>query len=469
MKGILDRKFKYLTIPEIPVNGDLFISSYEDPIKKDDIMNYFVFNEDEDNIIVKNNLSNEAKYNKEKDEKKIQVNYNIYSYISSPIRPDLYSPYGIISGNKYKLILYQDKNEMGEKELKKDDEIASIESFEEEDEKFSGKKKIKIIRYFNIEIDISLKCQICGEIGHKKNNCPYHDIKFCYRCARIGHEPKDCDKYKCFKCNKVGHKTSLCPVNENQLIICEQCYCIGHKNYDCLISQKEDSNSYLIYSDCYCFNCGSQQHVLCSILGRELPEIHKEEEKDILLKENNEEYSFINLSVDEQIEEECNDNYYNFECAIKDNTKINLEKFNFIIFCGFCAGRHRNEECIYKEKFINKYDEIRKYAGKKIIEKRKESLEKKCLYIFNKNIINNNYNVSFYNINNDKKTETISLDEEDSSSLDSYFFNCKGKTIKLKKRNDECSNFNNWEINEENENQYLGKKRNINTDFNFFP
>ena len=118
MKGILDRKFKYLTIPEIPVNGDLFISSYEDPIKKDDIMNYFVFNEDEDNIIVKNNLSNEAKYNKEKDEKKIQVNYNIYSYISSPIRPDLYSPYGIISGNKYKLILYQDKNEMGEKELK---------------------------------------------------------------------------------------------------------------------------------------------------------------------------------------------------------------------------------------------------------------------------------------------------------------------------------------------------------------
>lgn len=278
MKGILDRKFKYLTIPEIPVNGDLFISSYEDPIKKDDIMNYFVFNEDEDNIIVKNNLSNEAKYNKEKDEKKIQVNYNIYSYISSPIRPDLYSPYGIISGNKYKLILYQDKNEMGEKELKKDDEIASIESFEEEDEKFSG-KKIKIIRYFNIEIDISLKCQICGEIGHKKNNCPYHDIKFCYRCARIGHEPKDCDKYKCFKCNKVGHKTSLCPVNENQLIICEQCYCIGHKNYDCLISQKEDSNSYLIYSDCYCFNCGSQQHVLCSILGRELPEIHKEEEK----------------------------------------------------------------------------------------------------------------------------------------------------------------------------------------------
>jgi hypothetical protein len=258
-------------------------------------------------------------------------------------------------------------------------------------------------------------------------------------------------------------------MNENHLIICELCYCIGHKNFDCLINQKVDTNSYLLYNDCYCFNCGSQQHVLCSILGRELPEIQKEEEKDILLKENNEEYSFINLSVDEQIEEECNDNYYNFECAIKDNTKINLEKFNFIIFCGFCAGRHRNEECIYKEKFINKYDEIRKYAGKKIVEKRKESLEKKCLYIFNKNIINNNYNVSFYNINNDKKTETISLDEEDSSSLDSYFFNCKGKTIKLKKRNDECSNFNNWEINEENENQYLGKKRNINTDFNFFP
>ena len=92
----------------------------------------------------------------------MQVNYNIYSYISSPIRPYLYSPYGIISGNKYKLIVYQDKNEMGEKELKKDDDIASIESFEEEDEKFSGKKKIKIIRYFNIEIDISLKCQICG-------------------------------------------------------------------------------------------------------------------------------------------------------------------------------------------------------------------------------------------------------------------------------------------------------------------
>ena len=185
---------------------------------------------------------------------------------------------------------------------------------------------MKITRYFNIELDISLKCQICGEIAHKKNNCPYHDIKFCYLCARIGHEPKDCDKYKCFKCNKVGHKTTLCPMNENHLIICELCYCIGHKNFDCLINQKVDTNSYLLYNDYFCFNCGSQQHVLCSILGRELPEIQKEEEKEIILKGNNDKIAFVNLNVDEQIEEECNDNYYNFECAVKDNTKINLEK-----------------------------------------------------------------------------------------------------------------------------------------------
>ena len=169
---------------------------------QNDIMNYFVFNEKENNIVENFNSTQTKEFTEEDNNQNIKINYNICSFISSPRRPDLYCPFGVISGKNYELKSNEDKNkEENEKEIKKEeDDIISISSFDSfEDERnidnFEN-KKIKITRYFNIETDISMKCNICGEIGHKKRNCPNYDIKFCHRCAQFGHEDKECDKKK---------------------------------------------------------------------------------------------------------------------------------------------------------------------------------------------------------------------------------------------------------------------------------
>lgn len=454
-------------IMEIPIDA---CSSLNNILVQDNIMDFFVFDENENNIIENTNLNKRRDFNEEKDEQKIQVNYNICTFITSPIRPDLYCPSGVISGNKYKLILHHEKIKLEEEKYKKEDEeditspLSSIESYEDEEEKISEKKKIKIIRYFNIEPDISLKCQICGEIGHKKSSCQYQKIKFCYRCAKYGHESKDCDYFKCFKCNKIGHKTFFCPINERELIICEQCNCIGHKNEDCLICPKEIFQSYLIYNNFYCFYCGNPHHALCSLLDRELPELYKEEEKEIII-EKNDIYPIINLDIEN--DEEIINEYF-LENSIKDNKTIKYENYSDIIFCGFCGGKHRNDECIFKEKFINRFEEIRKSAGKKLIEKRNEEFEKECLKMFNNNIINNSFNdSSFYTTNNDKdyeKSKIICLDEDDSSENDNDSYG-KNNNFKFgeRKKNKSYSIIAN-----KKGHQFLGKKHNNKKKYRFF-
>ena len=278
----------------------------DNQMNKNNIMNYFVFNEDENNIISnpKNNknvnkIDNINKINKKEEEnkeQKIKVDYNVNSFITSNYRPDLYSPFGIISGNKYRLRMAPEKNSQKIEEV--DDECEENEEKKKEEEKENDKddssstfslnekdnneelllKNIKSNRYYNIEPDISVKCHICDQIGHRKDICPNYNIKFCYRCLSSKHEDRDCDKIKCFRCNRLGHKTFNCQLKDNQLIICDSCHCIGHKKKECLIKPMEISKKFIKNNNLSCIDCGSNTHVLCPLDNRELPEILEDED-----------------------------------------------------------------------------------------------------------------------------------------------------------------------------------------------
>ena len=409
---------------------ECFYETDNNKINKDDILDYFVFDENENNIIDNGNILKNNKFNESNNNQDIKVIYNICSFFSSPIRPDLYCPLGVISGNKYEIKLYKDKNNNeDEKEIKpKDEDVISISSLDSFDEEKIDNKKNKIIRYFNIDTDISIKCKICGNIGHNEKNCPNYDFKFCHRCVQIGHEDKDCNMKKCFKCNRIGHQTFKCFIEESQLIICDRCSCVGHKDEECLINPSEISQIYLKFYNLCCFICGSYDHVLCCLSNRELPIIEREKYKK---------REILNIYYSYNIIEDYDDYDYDFYGSfIKDNKTINRQKFQNIIFCIFCGGLHRNEECTEKENFKNKYDEKRIIIGKKIIEKRKEISDNK--WLFTMKIQDEN----FFNINNERNKIIISLDEDKDSEEENEIININKKfnCIKAKRNHKSIDN-----------------------------
>ena len=403
----------------------IFNNQKNNKLKADyDIMNDFVFNEEENNIIgiSFNNLNSYLEeYAKPK---KIKVKYNICSFFSSPIRPDLYCPLGYISGKKYELIKSNDTIKEEIKEVKNEEEdiisISSFDSFEEEERKINSHK---IERYFHIEEDISSKCSICGKIGHKRKKCPYQ-LKFCCRCCNIGHDDNDekkCSKkQKCFRCNKYGHTSTECIIKENELIICGECGCIGHISSDCLRKSGEISVFYLNCNKLACRKCGSYEHLLCSIVDRKLPIIKKDQDNEISLGED---YLFTLLKLEEDEGEICQ------ESILKSNLNIKNEDFKEVIFCGFCGGMHRNEQCIFKNQFIYKFDEIRKNEGKILLEKRNKNKKEKKIKFSMKN--SEDSSLTFDTDNN--ITETISLNEEDENDNGHRFFSIDIKQKKKKK------------------------------------
>lgn len=392
---------------------DCFHEPDTNKINNDDIMDYFVFDENENNIIENRNTIKCNKIKECKNNQEIKVNYNVCSFFSSPIRPDLYCPLGVISGNKYEIKLYKEKS--NDEEIKqKEEDVISLSSLDSLDEEKIDNKKIKIIRYFNIENDISVKCKICGSIGHNKNNCPNYYFKFCHRCIRIGHEDKDCNMKKCFKCNKIGHPTFKCPIKESNLFICDRCSCIGHKNEECLINPNGICQIYLKFNSLCCFICGSYDHVLCCLSNRKLPIIQKEETET----RKNKDTIYFNYNYPEDYD----DYEYDFSGTnIKDNKIINTQKLQNIIFCTFCGGTHRNEECIEKEKFKNKSDEKRINIGKKIIEKRKEINDYN--WLFTMNIKDEN----LFNFDKEENKRIISLDEDKDSEGENGNININNK------------------------------------------
>ena len=486
----------------------------------ENIMDFFVFDENEDNIIhnskQKNQENTKKNYKEEQKndllkENKMKVDYNVSSFITSSFRPDLYSPFGIISGNKYKLKFgpsnsfqsLEEKEEKEEKEennenkdeskivIKKEENKDKDSSSSSSDEKENNEeiKKMKLNRYYNLEPDISLKCHICDQVGHRKDVCPFYENKFCYRCLSTSHEDRDCEQIKCFKCNKLGHKTYNCELRDNQLVICDSCHCVGHVKKECLIKPMEISSKFLKYNDLSCLYCGSPNHVLCSLIKRELPELKEEDEDEIneILKDeylfreslnngnNDDDDDRSSLTPknedlesggnkDIEIEEETIDlqEYESKNNQNKEKEKkkakerifedLENEDIKYTIFCGYCGDRHRNEDCDhqYDEKFNNKFDEQRKNTGKKIIEKRRKEKEEHNTYI---SLLNRKREYDSYNNNNINKSEHRDISKK-SRSRNNDFYKDKDK----KRRKDSYWNEDDLSEDENNYNKITREK-----------
>ena len=381
-------------------------SNKDEKIDKKNIMDYFIIGEDENNDSI-SDISKQLEKSEEKNEddnndNNIKLSYKVSSFISSNYRPDLYSPLGIIGGNKYNLRKNSmkgkekvDNEELEAEDKEEDKEIEEKEEEEEEekeskimDEKLDNVKKeldkyklLKLGRYYVLDNDITVKCHNCGEIGHIKDYCPYTNLKFCHRCLSHDHNDKDCKNKKCFRCNKSGHNKNECSIKESEILICFNCQNSGHRKNECLINPSNIDSRFIKNNGLSCFYCGSSNHMICPLSERENIELKKENidfdeiEEDMISSHSQE------ISSDTPIEEE------EIETKKKSKSKkkhpeeiienIKNEDIKFTIFCSYCGETHRNEECPLKDdpKFSNEFDTFRKNICKKILERRNKENE----------------------------------------------------------------------------------------------
>ena len=421
-------------------------SNKDEKIDKKNIMDYFIIGEDENNMINDSisDISKQLEKSEEKNEddnndNNIKLSYKVSSFISSNYRPDLYSPLGIIGGNKYNLRKNSmkgkekvDNEELEAEDKEEDKEIEEKEEEEEEekeskimDEKLDNVKKeldkyklLKLGRYYVLDNDITVKCHNCGEIGHIKDYCPYTNLKFCHRCLSHDHNDKDCKNKKCFRCNKSGHNKNECSIKESEILICFNCQNSGHRKNECLINPSNIDSRFIKNNGLSCFYCGSSNHMICPLSERENIELKKENidfdeiEEDMISSHSQE------ISSDTPVEEE------EIETKKKSKSKkkhpeeiienIKNEDIKFTIFCSYCGETHRNEECPLKDdpKFSNEFDTFRKNICKKILERRNKENEEdqKFNNLFKKrkrDNSNNNRNDKMKNKKNNSNNNNI--------------------------------------------------------------
>ena len=428
--------------------------------KKDksiDILDYFLLDEDKNNII--NNLENKSKdKNEEKSEENskdnnVKINYNVHSFISSNYRPDLYSPLGIIGGNKYSLkreniqekdIIPLEESDNEEKEEEKNEERKSEKEEEKQDDKEIESKSVekmdeknemelekykllKTGRYYALEDDITIKCHNCGDVGHIKDYCPYINLKFCHRCLSNNHNDKDCRNKKCFRCNRSGHNMKECDIKDSDIILCFNCQNSGHRKNECLIKPSYIESKLLKNNGLSCFSCGSNKHLICPLSTRNNIELKEENiniEDDKEDKESEESFNINNsdISSDSPMEEEEEEEKKKLINKKKKKRKekkqifenLKNEEIKYTIFCGYCAGMHRNENCPLKDEYSNEFDEARKNIIKKILDKRNKENEEQQKYNLQKkrkrgNNNNDEFNYNNYSNNKNNKNNTSKI------------------------------------------------------------
>jgi len=137
-------------------------------------------------------------------------------------------------------------------------------------------------RYYTkaIGIDISTKCQVCEEVGHRAKYCTNVGVNvLCHLCAGPDHEAGECVNLICYRCGDFGHHARDCiaPITSfgrqsggqarSKNMVCSLCgEAQDHMWDDCLQAPTVafDATKSLDFDPAIvCMNCGSTGHVMC--------------------------------------------------------------------------------------------------------------------------------------------------------------------------------------------------------------
>jgi len=136
----------------------------------------------------------------------------------------------------------------------------SEEEEEKEQETQSEENKGGQRRYYDPE-DLSIKCFNCDGVGHMSFQCiEEKKERPCFLCGEMGHRKSDCPHDLCFNCQQSGHKSNECPSPKKYTTreTCYRCGTLGHVVKDC--DQEYRPNLHLRSPNLFCYNCGRKGH-----------------------------------------------------------------------------------------------------------------------------------------------------------------------------------------------------------------
>ena len=72
-----------------------------------------------------------------------------------------------------------------------------VERYGRSDKNKSRKSSVGGSRYFGGSLGISVKCSLCGEVGHMQADCIADPVVPCHLCTRADHDPGNDIEYFC--------------------------------------------------------------------------------------------------------------------------------------------------------------------------------------------------------------------------------------------------------------------------------